>query len=94
MAGGYRSRVEALTVDNGELITGGWFDSAGGTEVDHIARWDGSTWSPLGSGLYSSPSWGGVGALAVYSADLIVGGHFTFTGGSWANHIARWDGAT
>ena len=43
--------VSALTVYNGELIAGGDFTTAGGTRASYIARWNGATWQPLGSGM-------------------------------------------
>lgn len=35
------------------LIAGGTFTTIGGVEANHVARWDGIRWSPLGSGLWS-----------------------------------------
>ena len=77
-------------MDNaGNLYAGGWFTTAGGVAVNHIAKWDGSTWSALGSGLD-----GGVYALAVDGAgNLYAGGWFHNAGGVAANHIAKWDGS-
>ena len=83
--------VEALTVmPNGDLVAGGWFaSSGGGAPLNNIARWDGVTWSPLGSGVNSR-----VNALHVRpNGDLVAGGFITSAGGVAANHIARWDGA-
>jgi hypothetical protein len=94
------AEVDALAVyDDGggpALYAGGAFGFAGGIEVNRIARWDGSAWSPL-----AAP--GGVGldgpvrALAVFDDGggpaLYVGGDFTTAGGVPANNIARWDGA-
>jgi len=34
----------------GDLIAGGFFQSAGGSPVANVARWDGSTWHALGAG--------------------------------------------
>ncbi|MEK7676755.1 MAG: choice-of-anchor D domain-containing protein, partial [Verrucomicrobiota bacterium] len=50
------------------------------------AKWNGSAWSALGSGLNSL-----VNELAVSGSDLYVGGAFTTAGGSAANRIAKWD---
>ena len=38
---------------NGDLVVGGYFTEAGGQPADYVASWDGSSWSPLGTG---SPS--------------------------------------
>ena len=41
---------------NGDLVAGGGFNTAGGVPASRIARWDGTTWSPFGSGLPGSVS--------------------------------------
>ncbi|MCH7592762.1 MAG: hypothetical protein IH989_08295 [Planctomycetes bacterium] len=69
----------------GMLIAGGWFTTAGGTTVNSIARWDGASWSPLGSGM---DDW--VAALTVYNGELIAGGIFTTAGGQVSAYWARW----
>ena len=71
---------------DGDLIAGGLFTLAGGNAVNHIARWDGSSWSSLGGG-----SNGLVKALAITpTGDLIAGGSFSQIGGTPANRIGRW----
>jgi hypothetical protein len=78
------------------LYIGGDFTIAGcETEIRHIAKWDGSRWSPLvgpgGVGLNR-----GVTSLAVYNDGtgpaLYAGGHFDVASGETANHIAKWNG--
>jgi len=81
--------VDALTVYNGELIAGGYFITAGGLDVNYIARWDGSSWQSLGGGMN-----GTVFALTVYNDQLIAGGNFTKAGDVNADYIARWDGSS
>ena len=78
-----------LTVYNGELIAGGIFTTAGGIETNYIARWDGTSWSPLASGMNNR-----VISVSEYNGELIAGGYFTTAGGTAANYIARWDGTT
>ena len=66
--------------------------------VNAIARWDGSAWSALGSGMYA----GYLGVLQVSalttfanpSPALYAGGRFDAAGGVNASDIARWDGAS
>ena len=88
----------ALTVfDDGggpALYAGGSFTSASGVLVNHIAKWDGSSWSALGSGMGSDQ----VDALAVFDDGggpaLYAGGDFFTAGGASALRIAKWDGAS
>lgn len=80
--------VATLAILGTDLYAGGLFTSAGGRTVNHIAKWDGTSWWPLGSGL-DQPA----GASVVAGSDLIVGGQFTTAGGASANYIAKWDGS-
>ncbi|HEX5031039.1 MAG TPA: hypothetical protein VFY90_11905 [Tepidiformaceae bacterium] len=50
IAGGLNSTgsVLALTADATTLVAGGEFLSAGGVPAVNVARWNGTTWSPLG----------------------------------------------
>ena len=95
--------VNALTVfDDGAgpaLYAGGHFTTAGGVEVNHIAKWDGEAWSALGGGMSGSDPrfpWTVVNALTVFDGGagpaLYAGGHFTTVNGVEVNHIAKWDG--
>jgi hypothetical protein len=56
--------------------------------ANYFAKWDGSTWSALGSGMD-----GGVRALAVSGSTLYAGGYFNTAGGVTAHNIAKWDGS-
>ena len=87
---GVDSLVIALTTYDGKLIVGGEFTTAGGVEAIRIAAWDGSSWSPLGSGIGGGYPY--VSALTVYDGKLIAGGYFATAGGIETNRIAAWDG--
>ncbi|MCH8165047.1 MAG: hypothetical protein IH889_05510, partial [Planctomycetes bacterium] len=99
LGSGLNSGVWALTgFDDGSgsglaLFAGGAFSWAGDVSVNSIAKWDGETWSPLGSGMV-----GPVTALAVFDDGLgggpalYAGGNFITAGGVRANSIAKWDG--
>ncbi|ULY68549.1 DUF2793 domain-containing protein [Chlorella virus XW01] len=94
LSGGLNEPCKTLLVDlNGNLYAGGQFTTAGGVACANIARWNGSTWSNLGSGLT-----GGIpvcNALAVDSNNNIyAGGEFTTAGGVACANIARWNGST
>jgi hypothetical protein len=81
--------VNALAISGTDLYAGGGFTTAGGHAANRIARWDGISWSALGSGLNSN-----VLSLAFSGSDLYVGGVFTTAGGNPANYIARWNGSS
>jgi hypothetical protein len=84
--------VRALVVWNGDLYAGGYFTNAGGLPANYIARWNGTNWSALGSGLGNS-QYPGVMALAASGANLYVGGVFNTAGGLPAANLAQWDGS-
>jgi len=92
---GLGSSVAVLAADgSGNLYAGGHFTTAGGAVANHVARWDGSTWSPLGSGVGGGTN-PGVSALALDGGgSLYAGGRFTTAGGVPASNLARWDGST
>jgi len=79
------------------LFVGGSFDAVGSLIVNGIARFDGSNWSALGSGVDDR-----VLALAVFDADgsgpgaaeLYAAGQFATAGGAPASDVARWNGSS
>lgn len=85
-----------LAVDAaGNLYAGGNFTEAGGVPVNLIAKWDGTNWSGLGSGLVGPPLFPSCLALAFDGAgNLYAGGGFSDAGGVAATNIAKWDGTT
>jgi hypothetical protein len=92
LAGSNEALVQGLTVYKGELVAIGSFKSAGGLDVNGIARWNGNNWQQLGSGLGNGFNYSPGYALTVYNGDLIAGGSFTKIGGIDANSVARWNG--
>ena len=92
MSGSSYPSVDALAVSGTTLYAGGQFTTAGGVQANHIAKWDGSAWSDLSSGM-GAGSIPRVYALAVSGTDLYAGGYFTTAGGRAANNIAKWDGS-
>ncbi|MBX9736269.1 MAG: hypothetical protein K2X32_05030 [Phycisphaerales bacterium] len=80
--------LSLAVLPNGDLAAGGIFSTAYGSSQNHIARWNGSSWSAFGSGMTSN-----VAAMAVLpNGDLVAGGQFLAAGGVNANYIARWNG--
>jgi hypothetical protein len=85
--------VRAMVADGaGNLYVAGDFKFIGTVPANHIAKWDGSTWSALGSGITSVAA--GVYALAVTGTTLYAGGRFTTAGGAPITNLAKWDGST
>jgi hypothetical protein len=80
------------------LYAGGSFTTAGGVTASRMAKWNGTSWSALGSGMNSSFGWEGIAALAVFDDGsgpaLHAGGFFSTAGGVEAPGIAKWDGTS
>jgi hypothetical protein len=76
---------------NGDLYVGGQFSRIAGITATSIARWDGSSWSALGTdrSTAGSPT---VHAITLDGDDVYVGGQFQSFGGVTAQNLARWDG--
>jgi hypothetical protein len=85
--GGSQGQVMALTAYNGDLYAGGFFTIAGGVPANHLAKWNGTSWSAVGSGVS-----GIVYSLGTYNGNLVIGGLFSAAGGVSANGIALYNG--
>jgi hypothetical protein len=89
--------VFALTeFDDGSgpaLYAGGTFTSIGGVAANRIAKWNGTAWSALGTGVD-----GWVYSMAVYNdgtgSALYALGSFSSAGGVSTHGPARWDGTS
>lgn len=98
--GFFETIIFALAVyDDGTgpaIYAAGRFTQAGDVPVNHIARWDGSSWFDVGGGLEGMHDIDRVNALCVYDdgngPGLYAGGMFTGAGGVESMGIARWDG--
>ena len=81
----------AVTAD-GKLYAGGQFTTAGNSNANNIAVWNGISWSRLGdSGSRGTNST--VYALASNGNEIFAGGIFTIAGTISVNGAAKWDGA-
>src|SRR4030095_8710449 len=76
--------VSCVVVYNTELVAGGSFTLAGLTSVNRIAKWNGSSWSALGSGLNDFAQ-----TMELFNGNLWVGGNFTTAGGQSAPYVWR-----
>src|SRR5712664_631901 len=66
---GIQGHPAALSFSGHELYAGGYLTSAGDVPVRNIAKWDGTNWSALGSGVN-----GYVFAIATLGPEVFVGG--------------------
>lgn len=84
------SYVSSFEVFQGALHATGSFAVPGVPGGSLIARWNGSAWAPLGSGLQEQYS----NTMRVFQGDLIVGGYFNSAGNvAGTAKLARWDGS-
>jgi chitodextrinase len=81
--------VTCTCVYGSDVYIGGYFTSVDGVSANRIAKWNGSSWSAVGSGLNNIPY-----SMVVADGVLYVSGTFTNAGGVAVNYVARWDGAT
>lgn len=76
------------------VYAAGSFTTGGGSPADRIARWNGSSWEPVGGSPFEN---GIIYALAVFDdgtgPHLYAGGSFTVENGSVADRVARWNGS-
>lgn len=73
----------------GRLFGCGNFADAGTLLSQRVAEWTVNSWVPLGQGIESY-----VFAFDAWNEEPVIGGVFTMAGGSSADFVARWDGAT
>ena len=90
---GVDSFVRTVAVNGSDVYVAGAFENlgtGGSVAALHIARFDGSGWNSLGSGI--SGNWPEhVNAVAHNGSNLFVGGSFSNAGGVSASNIASWD---
>jgi hypothetical protein len=89
----YPYMYSAAVAPNGDIYVSGTFSSINGVAANNIAKWNGTTWSALGTGL--GPGAGVAIKLALApNGDLYACGNFHTAGGIACWHIARWDGSS
>lgn len=87
---GFVGEVRALALSGANTVVGGVFASIDGVTTNHVAAWNGTTFSPLGTGVTGSS----VDALLTLdNGHVVAGGAFTTAGGITANNLARWNGS-
>ena len=82
--------VYALATLGNNLYAAGTFTNMGGVTAARIAKWDGTNWSALGSGV-SSGNAGTVYGLTASGSNLYVGGAIRRTGDKPAYNFGCWN---
>ncbi|MGE3172502.1 MAG: hypothetical protein AB7O97_07725 [Planctomycetota bacterium] len=86
---GIEGEVRALTASGDDMIVGGAIQATAGPALSRIARWNGTSFEAMGSGIAG----GSVDALVTLgNGDVVAGGQFIGAGGVGAANIASWDG--
>ena len=83
----FNSQVSHLGAFNSELYAAGSFTQVDGNTINGIARWDGASWHPLGTGVSPHANF-----FIEYNNELYVTGSITTAGGISVSNIARWSG--
>ena len=92
LGGDFDDEVAALGFFRGDLIAGGRFRHYQGAPCGYVARWSGTTWEPIGSGIDQN-EYMGVSAIEEYGDRLVVGGWFSSCGFVPSPGLAAWDGS-
>ncbi|MFA7253443.1 MAG: fibronectin type III domain-containing protein [Patescibacteria group bacterium] len=87
--GGFSAAVNAVAISGTDVYVGGSFIKIDSLTTNFIAKWNGSSWSTLGSGVG-----GPVYALEVVGTDLYVGGSFNSAGAVAVNNLAKFNTLT
>lgn len=87
---GTDAEVSAIAVLGSDVYVGGGFTTAGGSVgANRIAKFNGSEWSAMGTGMNNI-----VYAIGIMDAsNIYAGGLFTTAGGITANYFAKWNGS-
>jgi hypothetical protein len=91
------STVYAIVASGARVYIAGSFVNAGTNALaDHVAMWNGSAWTGLGSNVAGTDGAiaGAVMGLALYGSNVIVSGNFGDAGGvANTTMVAAWNGA-
>ena len=75
MADGLNYECKSIVFYGPNLYAGGFFTNSGSTQVNYVAKWDGTAWSALGNGIGNICN-----ALVGVDAGLYIGGEFSSAG--------------
>jgi hypothetical protein len=81
---GFYYFVSTLSYNNGKLYVG-LYNNTGGIANNFLMKYDGSSWSTLGSGIDGS-----VSTILTSGNDVYVGGEFSSAGNKKSPYLAHW----
>jgi hypothetical protein len=87
--------IERFDDGGGEdLYVGGDFTTIDGQSFGRIARWDGTSWTPLGGGITTPGLFISVFDMRRFNSGLVIGGQFSAIEGVPRENIAFWNGTS
>ncbi len=87
MHGAFTNVVRGLAIFNGDLIAGGYVDSAGGVPIHKVAKWNGTAWSAMGTDCAINT----INCFAIHNGELYAGGEAS---GAVKSCVAKWTGSS
>ncbi len=86
---GWALTLRAIAVSGSDFYIGGYStDPSKSSTAGFVYKWNGSSWSELGTGMDNQ-----VTSIAVSGTEVYAGGRFSMAGGVAANRVARWNGS-
>jgi hypothetical protein len=76
-----------------QLYIGGRFDMVNGVAAKNIARWNGATWSAVGTNLGHTVVTAEIDSMKIWNGELYVSGFNLRVNGTLAQ-VAKWNGTT
>ncbi len=94
---GANGAIYAMAVLGTDIYAGGDFSLIGAVATRNIAKWNGSSWAPLGTATQNGSNSYVFAIAALSASEVYVGGSFTMVADSAAasisaNRIAKWNG--
>ncbi|MFC1569015.1 FG-GAP-like repeat-containing protein [bacterium] len=87
--------VAVLAFSAGNIYAGGYFETADGITVNHIARWDGSSWHALGDGIdLIHTMYDFCEYQPAQVNDITISGNIVYASGRFQGNIKQWNGST
>ncbi|GMU89585.1 MAG: hypothetical protein AMXMBFR49_17930 [Chlorobiota bacterium] len=83
------TNIRAILVIGTDIYIGGQFRSIMNVRCNGIARWDGTNWNSVGTGVE-----GYLFALEYDGSNIYAGGQFSSAGGVAALNVAKWNGTS